>query len=217
MKHRLNIFLAIMLFLFCLTSCVSAFTLSSVNVNPPGYQAAGTPMAVTFVIGFPVRGTETFPPASELRMSTNLTGAYWVPVLVLDGVETRLPPQTGSSLELPGGYLSYPSTQNVQVWVNLTGTMPATHSPGRHFLKIEEVDSGKSVVSSARVEMPETPFIPLSTPSEKPTTVKTTTKKPVALKTFTPIPTATPSQDPPLGAAAGIIAAAAAVLVMKRR
>ena len=59
---------AFFLLLACIIAGVSAFTLSSVTVNPRGEQAAGTPLTVSAVIDFPSAGTDTFPSDNELRI-----------------------------------------------------------------------------------------------------------------------------------------------------
>ncbi|MDD1685025.1 MAG: hypothetical protein LUQ19_03940 [Methanoregula sp.] len=167
-------------------------------------------MTVNVVIDFSSAGTETFPLANELQMSTNLVDSSWVPVLVLDGVETRLEHKTGELLIIPGWYLAYPSTQKVQLLVQLTGNIPTNPLPSQNFLKIQEVDSGNSVLSTARVEMPESPII-------APSTLSTPTKKPTTKKVFTPIPTDIPTQESPMGIDAGIIAIIGAALVVIKR
>lgn len=205
--HRLRFIPAVFLLLTCITPYVSAFTVSSINVNPSGDQAAGTPLTVNVVINFSSKGTETFPKASELQMSTNLVDAHWVPVLVLDGAETRLEEESGTSLTLPGWYLSYPSGQRTELIVSLTGNIPSNPS-GQNLLKIQEADSSNRVVTTAHVEMPATPVTTRATPTKKPTTKKI----------FTPIPTDTPTQESPIGTGAGIIAIiGAARCVMKRK
>jgi hypothetical protein len=205
--HRLKFLITIFLLFACITPYVSAFTVSSININPQGYQAAGTPVTVSSAIDFSPEGNETFPSAGELQMSTNLVDAHWVPVLVLNGVETSLPQKTGGSLIFPGWYLSYPSTERVQLKVTLTGTIPMSPSPSQNFLKIQEVDSDKNVVSTAHVDMPATPVTTLSTPT-----------KPMTKTIFTPIPTETPTQKSPIGIEVGIIAIiGAAFLVLKQK
>ena len=205
--HRLRFLLATFLLFACITPHVAAFTVSSMNINPLGYQAAGTPMTVNSVIVFSSEGTETFPSASELHMSTNLVDAHWVPVLVLNGVETNLTQKNGGSLIFPGWYFSYPSTEKVQLKVTLTGNIPVNPSPSQNFLKIQEVDSNNTVVSTAHVDMSATPVTTVSTPT-----------KPTTKKTFTPLPTDTPTQKSPTGIEAGIIAImGAAFLVLKQK
>lgn len=209
--HRPSFFLVIFLLFICITPYVSAFTVSSVTVRPGGYQAAGTPMTVTFVVDFPWQGNETFPRNSELLMSTELDEASWVPVLVLDGVDTRMAGQAGRSMVISGGYLSYPSYQDLQLVVTLTGKIPKNPSPRQDLLKIAETDSVKNVVSTARIEMPEAPIVTPSSPL-------TATKKPATIKTFTPIAADTPAQESPAGIVTAIISATgAALLVIKRK
>lgn len=196
MKHvpQLRVFLAIFLLFVCITFSVSAFTVASVYVTPRGDQPASTPMTVTAVIDFASRGgTETFPAASELQMSTGLADPHWYPVLVVDGVKTNLTEQSGKVLILPGWYLSYPAKQTAQLRVTLTGKIPATRSPGQDILQVQELDSGARVVSTAHLEMPAEPVL---APAQKTTTPSI----------FTPIPTDTPSQKSPLWAGYGIIA-----------
>jgi len=203
--HKHRILLAAFFLFASITPCVSAFTLSSVDVTPPGYQAAGTPMTVSSQIVFSPEGTETFPQASGLKMNTDLVDPYWVPVLVLNGVETTLPRKSGGSLLLPGSYLSYPSTQNVQLKVTVTGKIPVDASSDRVFLKIQEIDAGDTIVSSAHVAMPPTLVTTVSTP------------KPSIKKTFTPLPTDTPTQKSPVGIETGILAIlCAAFLILKQ-
>jgi len=205
--HRFTSFLAVFLLFAAITPGVDAFTISSVKVDPQGYQPAGTPMTVTFNIDFSSKGNETFPSADELQMSTNLADSRWVPVLVLNGVETSLPSKNANGLVLPGWYVSYPSTEKVQVRVTLTGTIPAGSSKDRNFLKVQEVDSGSALVSMARVEMPAPPVTTMTTPTKRPVTT-----------TLTTLPAGTATQKSSLGTEAGIIAlCSAALLVIRRR
>jgi hypothetical protein len=200
--HRVTCFLAVFLLFAAITPCVSAFSLASVKVDPQGYQAAGTPMTVTFTIDFSSKTNETFPSAGEMLMSTNLADARWVPALVLNGVETSIPSKNGNGLVLPGWYVSYPSTQRVQLSGTLTGTMPAGSAADQYFLKVQQVDSGSAIISSAEVKMPAPPV----------TTLTTATKKPVT-KTTTPVPVATTTQKSSPGIGAGILAACGAALL----
>jgi hypothetical protein len=211
--HNLKFFLAFLFFFAGIIPCVAAFTVSTVDVNPPGNLAAGTPVTVTVMIDFPSGGgTESFPTGNELHVSTDLEHQYWEPVLNLDGVETHLQQNAGDSLTISGWYLSYSPGQKERLRVTLTGTIPANPSPRQDLVNIQEVDSGKNVVTTARVAMPEAPIM-------APSTTSVPTKKPTAIKKiFTPIATGTPTPASPLGTGEGIIAATgAAFLVMKRK
>jgi hypothetical protein len=220
--HRFSIFLAVFLLFTPVVPAVSAFSVSSVTISPPGSQVAGTPMTVIFVIDFPRGGNMSFPTSSELQMRTDLTDAYWVPVLVLDGDDSRLVIQSGESLVVSGWYLSYPSYQDVHLKVTVTGKVPENPSIRQDLLKIDEVDSTKNSISTAHIAMPDAPMVSLftnttpSTPST-PSAPSTATKKTTTKRTFTPIPTDTTPASP-AGTGAGIIAIiGAALLVMRRR
>lgn len=210
--YNLKFFLAFFFLFVCIPPCVSAFTVSTVDVNPSGNLPAGTPVTVTVMIDFPSGGTETFPTADELLVTTDLEGQSWEPVLNLDGVETHLQQNAGDSLTISGWYLSYSPGQKERLRVTLTGTIPSNPSPRQDLVNIQEVDSGKNVVTTARVAMPEAPMM-------APSTTSIPTKKPTATKKiFTPIATGTPTPASPLGTEAGIIAAVgAALLVMNRK
>jgi hypothetical protein len=201
---------AFFLLLACIIAGVSAFTMSSVTVNPRGEQAAGTPLTVSAVIDFPSAGTDTFPPDNELRMSTDLRNPQWAPVLVLDGVETNLLRESRESIPLAGYYLSYPPGQTVQVRVTLTGNLPEDVSPGRDLLNVQELDSGKNILKTARLDLPATPAIPV-------TILQAPTKKPTIKKTFTPIPTDTTPPASPALACAGILAITGAAFLRMRK
>jgi hypothetical protein len=191
-----------------MTASVSAFSISSITVNPPGEQAAGTPVTVNAVIDFPSGGTASFPSDSELQLSTNLNDARWEPVLFLDGVKTELVAKTGTSLNLPGWYLSYPRGQTVQLRVTVTGNLPVDLASGQNLVKVQEADSGHSIVSTAYVEMPAAPV----------TTLPTLTKRPAATTKITPVPSDTPPQKSSLWTGAGIVATMiVALLVIKKR
>jgi hypothetical protein len=204
--HRPWFIPAFFLLLLCMTPCVSAFTVSSVDVKPAGFQPAGTSMTVISVINFPAASAKTFPNSSELRMSTDLVEPYWVPLLVLDGTETRMDIQSGNEFILAGDYLSYPPSQSVQLMVTLTGKIPSDRSAAANILEIQERDSAKNIVSSAHIAMPESAVIPV-------TTLTAPTKKTTTMKIFTPIPTDT-THASPVGIGAGILAVIGAVLLV---
>lgn len=207
MKPDHQLALAVFLLLACLMPGVSAYTVTSL-VNPPGYQAAGTSMTVTFTVDLSSALKETFPQTGELQISTDLVNPHWAPVLVLEGARTRFPEESGSSLAISGWYLSYPPGSNEQLEVKLTGAVPENPSPRQNVVKIQEMDSGNNVVSSARVAMPDAPIATLSAP------VSTPTKKPTTRKIFTPIPTNTPPPESPIGTGISLLAVSMAGLVL---
>jgi len=202
--------LAFFLLVICTAPCSAAFTISSVSVNPPGFQLAGTPMTVNAVIHFSSGPTGNFQKENELKLSTDLIDPHWVPVLILDSQETHMDIRSGEELTIPGDLLSYPSSQKVELVVKLTGNIPSNRISGQNLLEVKEQDSGKKVVSSAHVAMSEVPLEPLNTGT-------TPVKKSTTMKVFTPLATDTTPASPAGTGLAVIALAGAALLVMKRR
>jgi hypothetical protein len=171
-------------------------------------------MTVTFVVDFPNKGANvTFLQDNEMQLSTDLTGVSWEPVMVLDGMTTHMDQIAGDSMTMSGWYLSYPSYQDLQLKMTVKGKIPANPSPDKNILKIEEADARKNIVSTARIAMPEAPFMAVTTQTTRPIL----TKKSPTIKVFTPFPTDTTPASPAGTGLAIIALAGAALLVMKRR
>jgi|WetSurMetagenome_2_1015567.scaffolds.fasta_scaffold50834_3 hypothetical protein len=204
------LFLAVFLLFACITPGGSAFTVSSVTVDPPGFQLAGTPMTVNTVIHFYSGPTGNFPKENELLLSTDLVDPHWVPVLILDGVETHMDVTSGDELTIPGWYLSYPPSQKVELVVKLTGNIPSNRKTGENLVEMQERDAAKTVVSSAHIAMQEVPL-------ETQVTQTTPTKKSTTIKVFTPLATDTTPASP-VGTGVVILAVTGvALFVMKRQ
>jgi hypothetical protein len=210
---RAGLFLAVLLLAAVLMLPVSAFSVSSVAITPQGNQPPGTPMTVRSIIDFPRTGSNvTFPQESELHMTTDLAGAYWVPILVLDGKEIHLEITSGEEAVVTGYYLNYPAYQNVQLVVTLTGNIPTSSMTSQNLLKVEELDADKNMVSTAHIAMPDVPVMSIPVASTAPPT-----KKPTIKKTITPLATATTTPGSPAGTGPALIAVAGAALLALRR
>lgn len=211
-SNRLYLFPAF-IFLTATISGAAAFTLAETSVLPLGCQPAGTPVTVTAVIGFPRQDlvSDTFPSAHDLVMTTGLSGSRWKPVLDLDGRQTRMAEENGGMLKIGGTYLSYPATQDLKVRITLTGTLPEGASPSKDFLRVQEIDMQGNVIATASIAMPE---VPLAEPASAVLPTKVTTSRKLLP---TPLPTAPPTQESPAGVLTGIIAAAAALVALRRQ
>lgn len=132
---------------------VTAFTASSVSIDPSGSLTPGSPVTVSFKIQFPASSGETFPSGSELQMSTDLDKPKWTWTLILDGVENPRPQASGRILSLSGFELSYPSSVEQSIRVTLEGTAPSVdQTTNKTIIKIQEVDSNNNVVSSSKID-----------------------------------------------------------------
>ena len=138
--------------IFCIHA-VSAFAVSSITVDPSGSLTPGTPVIVTFKIDMSASGDETFPSADELQMSTDLDSPKWAYSLVLDGVDTPQPANSGRVLSVSGWILSYPSSVEESMKVTLQGNAPTvTQTTNKTMIKVTEYDSRNNPVTSSVVE-----------------------------------------------------------------
>jgi hypothetical protein len=132
---------------------VTAFAVSSISVEPSGSLTPGTPVIVSFNVDLSGAGAETFTSGNELQMSTDLDSSKWSYSLVLDGVVTEQPSNTGRVLSVSGWVLAYPSEMEESLRVTLEGTAPAvTQTTNKTLVKVQEVDSRNNIITSSVVE-----------------------------------------------------------------
>ncbi len=132
---------------------VTAFSVSSISVDPSGSLTPGTPVIVTFKVDMSASGDETFPSGNELQLSTDLDAAKWTYSLVLDGVDMEQPSNSGRVLSVSGWVLSYPSSVEEALKVTLEGTAPSvSQTTNKTLIKIAEYDSHSNLLSSSVVE-----------------------------------------------------------------
>jgi hypothetical protein len=139
-------------FLLCIQA-VSAFTVSSVTIDPSGSLTPGTPVTVSYKIDFQSgTGSTTFSSSNEMLMSTDLTSPKWTYTILLDGVENPRQPTGGKTLDITGFELSYKSGIEESVRVTLEGTAPTVDkTTDKTIVKIQEIDSGGSAIESTTV------------------------------------------------------------------
>jgi hypothetical protein len=138
--------------IFCIQA-VSAFAVSSITVDPSGSLTPNTPVIVTFKVDFTASGYETFPSADELQMFTDLDKAKWSYSLVLDGIDTPQPSNTGRILSVSGWVLSYPSSVEESMKVTLEGVAPTvSQTTNKTLIKIQEIDGHSNILTNSIVE-----------------------------------------------------------------
>jgi hypothetical protein len=138
--------------IFCIQAG-TAFVVSSISVDPSGSLTPGTPVIVSFNVDLSGAGDETFTSGNELQMSTDLDSSKWSYSLVLDGVVTEQPSNTGRVLSVSGWVLAYPSEMEESLRVTLEGTAPAvTKTTNKTLVKVQEVDSRNNIITSSVVE-----------------------------------------------------------------
>ena len=132
---------------------VSAFSVSSINIDPTGSLTPGTSVLISYKLDFSASGGETFPSGSELQMATDLESAKWSYTLILDGVENPRPSESGRMLTLSGWEIAYPDSVDEQISVTLEGKVPSVDKTvNKTLIKIQEVDKNNNVITSSVVE-----------------------------------------------------------------
>lgn len=140
-------------FLLCIQA-VSAFTVSSVAIDPSGSLTPGTAVTVSYKIDFQSgTGSTTFSSSNDLQMTTDLEKPQWTYTILLDGVENPRQPTGGRTLTLTGFELSYKSGVEESVRVTMQGTVPSVTTTGeKTIIKIQEYDSSNSPIESTKYE-----------------------------------------------------------------
>ncbi len=122
---------AVILLLVVLVIPVTAsFVFQGVSVSPepplaPGQMVSGSSELVII----PQGGSTTFIGNNQLQLTTQLEGARWNVVVVVDGKPAAQLPVNGNTVFINGFLLSYPVSSDVAVSVNVNGTVPATAGP----------------------------------------------------------------------------------------
>jgi hypothetical protein len=138
--------------IFCIQA-VSAYAVSSITVDPSGSLIPGTPVIVSFKVDLAASGDSTFPSTDELQMSTDLDKPKWTYTLILDGVETPQPSESGRMISVTGWILSYPSSVEESLRVTMEGTAPTvTQTSNKTIIKLQEVDSHNNIMTNSVVE-----------------------------------------------------------------
>src|SRR5512136_2292418 len=136
----------LILFLIVCIQTVSAFSVSSVSINPSGSLTPADPVTANFKIDF----SGVFPSDSEIQMFTDLDKPLWKYTIIVNGIENDNPAETGRTITITGFVLNYKTSDDVSVRVTLQGAAPAvTETSNKTIIRVTEYDSdGKAVTSS---------------------------------------------------------------------
>ena len=138
--------------LFCIIGIqfVAGITVSNPVINPTSDLIAGTNVSVSFKVNMTPTGNETFPKGNTLQIFTDLNNPKWVTTLIIDGVESAIPPGTGHSVFINGAVISYPSTVSESIRVSLEGSVPSvTKSMNKTIVLVQELDGNNEVIPSS--------------------------------------------------------------------
>lgn len=127
--------------LFCI-STVSAFSVSSVSIDPPGVLTFGIPVTLSYKVDI----DGVFPSDNELQFYTDLENPHWTYIIVVNGVENVRPSIDGQNLSMSGFELSYKTSDQVSIRVTLEGT--ASSTPNALLVRIQQMNGNGQVISS---------------------------------------------------------------------
>ncbi len=149
-----------------IVSGVSAFTVSSIIVNPSGTLDPGDPVNISYTV-YAASGV-AFPSYDDLQFVTELNDPVWSYTIAVNGVKNVRPVEGGRVLTISGFELSYQNRDEVIVTVSLAGDIPPGWAPGanRTLVRIQELDSRGAVIPSSVVVIDR--FIGLPTPTPTP-------------------------------------------------
>jgi hypothetical protein len=126
--------------LFCI-STVSAFSVSTVSIDPLGELSPGTPVTLSYKVDI----DDVFPADHEIQFYTDLDNPHWTYSIVVNGVENVRPSIDGQNLAISGFELSYKSSDEVSIRVILEGT--ASSTPNALLVRVQELYGSGQVIS----------------------------------------------------------------------
>ena len=134
--------------LFCI-SAVSAFSVSSVSIDPSGSLIPGTPVTVSYKVDI----SGTFPSGDDLQFFTDLENPKWTYTIIVNGIENLRPTVGGKTLTITGFELSYKPADEVSVRATLEGKAPVvTETTDKTIIRIQEMDVQGRPITTTKVE-----------------------------------------------------------------
>ncbi len=142
MKGLMQSVIILLIVIFSLQT-VSAITVTSMTIDPPGALAPGTPVTVQFEVDTP-----SYPSPGEVRFFTDLDNPTWTYTIIVNGIENIRPVMGGHTLVISGFELSYRADDVVSVQATLEGTTPTVSSlSDQVILQISDVNSHGNITT----------------------------------------------------------------------
>ena len=123
---RKTLFSLCAILLLCVSPACALVTVVNPQVRPEGPLSPRVPVQASFVIAVIPSGATTFPPGHSLVLSTDLLSPEWLVETDLDGVPNDRLTRFNNVVFFNGFLLSYPTTRDVSLVVNLTGEVPSS-------------------------------------------------------------------------------------------
>jgi len=146
-------YVVLLCLLIVLVQGVSAFTVSSISVNPSGTLNPGDPVNISYTV-YAASGA-AFPSYDDLQFVTELNDPIWTYTIAVNGVKNSRPVEGGRVLTISGFELGYRNQDEVIVTVSLTALVPAGSALGANktLVRIQELDARGYVIPYSVVEI----------------------------------------------------------------
>ena len=145
MKGLMKLAVLILLLIAC-SQAATAMTVSSITVDPSGSLTPGTPVSAIFKIQ-----ANNFPSGGEIQLYTSLDSATWTYTILVNDVENLRPASGGHNLAISGFELSYKSSDDVAIRINLAGVAPSvTQTTDSTIVRVSEYDANSNFVTGSR-------------------------------------------------------------------
>jgi hypothetical protein len=133
--------------LFCI-SAASAFSVSSVSIDPSGSLIPDTPVTVSYKVD-----TSGFPSGDDLQFFTELESPKWTYTISVNGVDNLRPSMGGKTLTISGFELAYKSGDLVDLRATLEGKAPmVTQTADKTIIRIQEMGTNGAAIATTKVE-----------------------------------------------------------------
>jgi hypothetical protein len=144
---------------------VSAFTVSSISVDPSGTLNPGDPVNISYTV-YAASGV-AFPSYDDLQFVTELNSPVWTYTIAVNGIKNTRPAEGGRVLTISGFELAYQNRDEVIVLVSLAGEVPPGWASGanRTLVRIQELDSRGYTIPYSVVVIDRLIGLPTPTPT----------------------------------------------------
>ncbi|MDP3397156.1 MAG: hypothetical protein Q8S57_10900 [Methanoregula sp.] len=133
--------------LFCI-SAASAFSVTSVSIDPSGSLIPGSPVTVSYKVD-----ASGFSSGNDLQFFTELESPKWTYTISVNGIDNLRPSMGGKTLTISGFELAYKTGDIVDLRTTLEGKAPTvTQTADKIIVRIQEMGTNGAPIAATKVE-----------------------------------------------------------------
>ncbi|RQD80653.1 MAG: hypothetical protein D5R96_08285 [Methanocalculus sp. MSAO_Arc2] len=186
-----------LIFFLTVVPACSGFVIEEVHGLPQGYLESGAVQEIDVFLWFPDFDAITVPSDDSLTLNTDLKNPKWTVILKRSGVETVIRTSSRTRETVPGWDISYPTSNDVRLIVQLRGAVPDMGSPDHiSILSIRQLDRTYQLRPEREYSVSQIAYPAGEVPSGTPPDPVIISPPPPDLSAFTVSPRyTTPSRD----------------------